>query len=124
MVNRRDTSSSGDGVGGFLGRLNTALENRIAMLFVASVLGAGGGIGFIKANPDARSDPFTGTMGRALAERIDRLEHSQILDDDNRRSAIERAARMRVLESNCTRNQAKIESLEQRLEWLKRGDMQ
>jgi len=108
MVNRRDTAGSGDGVGGFLGRLNTALENRIAMLFVAAVLGAGGGVGFIKANPEARSDPFTGTMGNALEERIERLEHSQILDDDNRRSAIERAARIRVLESNCTRNQAKI----------------
>jgi len=59
MVNRRDTAGSGDGVGGFLGRLNTALENRIAMLFVAAVLGAGGGVGFIKANPEARSDPFT-----------------------------------------------------------------
>ena len=70
MVNRRDTSSSGDGMGGFLGRLNTALENRIAMLFIASVLGAGGGIGFIKSNPDARADKFTGDMGRALHDEL------------------------------------------------------
>jgi len=124
MVDRRDTAGGGDGMGGLLGRLNTALENRIAMLFVAAVLGAGGGVGYIKTNPDARSDPFTGTMGKELARRIEKLEHDQILDNDHRRSAVDGYGRMRILEANCTRNQAKIESLKQRIEWLTRGDKQ
>jgi len=115
MVDGRDSSGGSNGLGGFLGRLNYALENRIAMLFVASVLGAGGSITLIKANPDVRGDPFTGTQGKVLAERIERLEHSQILDDEHRKAALERWVRIRALENQCVRNEARIDNLEQRL---------
>jgi len=70
MAPRRDTTGGSNGDGGFLGRIGNALENRFAMILVASALGAGGGLGLIKSNPDVRADPFTGTMGREMEQRV------------------------------------------------------
>lgn len=45
-----------------------------AAVAMAAVFGAGSGTGVQLISPFARSDPFTGTEGRVLDERLDRLE--------------------------------------------------
>jgi len=102
-------------VGKFVG----SLENRVIMLITASLISITGATVIQKANPETRSDPFTGTQGRALEARIDKLENLQQLDDDHRIKANEGYARIRDLERRCTINSEQILTLRrdvQRLE--------
>ena len=46
-------------------------------LFVAVLGGNAGVIALNKANPESRADPFTGTEGKELERRIDRIDAEQ-----------------------------------------------
>ena len=59
---------------GFVGKLVDSLENRLVLLVMATILGMGGNLAINKGTPEARSDPFTGTQGTALALRVEKLE--------------------------------------------------
>ena len=69
MAGSRDTAGdSGNGRnGGFLAGLD--LKERLIAALVAVILGGGGAAGYMGFNPP-RPDPFTGTMGRAMENRL------------------------------------------------------
>jgi len=122
----RPDSAGGDGSArGGLGGLAAALENRIVLLFSAAALGIGGNLAIVSNNPDARADPWTGTQGRATLERVQTLEkdmhrvqQQQALDNQHRIDAVQGYSRIRALESNCIRNESRIDDLERRLDKL------
>ena len=109
-----DDDSNGSMVGQLLGKL----ENRVIMLITASLISITGATLIQKANPEVRSDPFTGTQGRVLEARIDHLENLQQLDDEHRRKADEGWSRIRDLERRCTINAEHISSLRRDLQRL------
>jgi len=123
--------TGGDGErGGPLRSLGDALENRIVILFGAAVLGVGGNFALIQSQPDVvRPDPFTGTMGKALENRIIALENltaeldhahhdlqvRQAMDDQHRKDAVDGYARIRAIERQCALNNERINEI--RREW-------
>ena len=111
--------SDDDSNGSLVGKFISGLENRLIMLLTATFLSVTGATLIQKANPETRSDPFTGSQGRVLEARIDKLENLQQLDDDHRIKANEGYARIRDLERRCTINSEQISTLRrdvQRLE--------
>lgn len=99
-------------------RFIAELIKRAAWVVVAAGLGAGGGVGYIKTQPDARADPWTGTQGRALTERVRELEHSQALDDDHRVASVGGYVRIREVETRCAECMVLIHALESRVRAL------
>ena len=130
MANGSDSTNADGKRDGPLRSLADALENRIVLLFGAAVLGVGGNFALIQSQPDViRPDPFTGTMGKALENRIIALENaindiehlqqnmqiSQAMDDQHRRDAVDGYARIRVIERQCALNNERITEI--RKEW-------
>jgi len=118
MGPRRDTTGGSNGDGGFLGRLGNALENRFAMILVASALGAGGGLGLVKSSPEVRADPFTGAMGQQLEQRVMKHcdDHVYRLERELtvlKRNLAERQRQSDLYRHKVTRNEEKIISLGQ-----------
>lgn len=115
MVNGRNPSGGGGNGNGLVGKLLDALENRLVLLFVATVLGTGGSLGVNMVSTETRADPFTGTQASAMEHRLSRriaqLEYKQVLDDKHRQDAENGYARIRRLEENCAKNMARIEAL-------------
>lgn len=119
MVDRSGSADSDSGDGGHLGKLTSALENRLILVMIAAGLGVGGNLAIVSNEPKVRADPFTGTEGRVLESRIDQLEHSQTLDNQHRQDAMEGWRRIRELERKCTVNNERIDSLRRDLDRLK-----
>ena len=95
--------------------------NAPAIAIIASVLGSGGGLALVVTSPIGdgitRPDPFTGTEGEALTERVDHTEsmidshvfaHPDISNQYDRRIA--------VLESQITTILANQERILDRLD--------
>jgi hypothetical protein len=96
MAGSGNTGDGGDVVGA--GRnLADDVKLRIIWALIAVIAGGGGAAGFMNMNPP-RPDPFTGTEGRGLEVRIQRLELQQSKDDDHRKEAVDGYARVRQLE--------------------------
>jgi len=112
--------SDDDSNGSLVGKLLGSLENRVIMLITASLVSITGATLIQKANPEVRSDPFTGNQGRVLEARIDKLEHLQALDDEHRTRANEGYARIRDLERRCTVNSEQISTLRRDLQRLEK----
>ena len=124
MAPRRDTTGGSNGDGGFLGRIGNALENRFAMILIASALGAGGGLGLVKSNPEVRADPFTGTMGRELEQRVMKHCDDHVFRLERELAAVkEEMLRQRqtaeLYHNKVTRNEEKIISLGQAVATLR-----
>ena len=124
MGPRRDTTGGSNGDGGFLGRLGNALENRFAMILVASALGAGGGLGLVKSSPEVRADPFTGAMGQQLEQRVMKHcdDHVYRLERELtvlKRNLAERQRQSDLYRHKVTRNEEKIISLGQAVATLR-----
>lgn len=116
-----DTAGRDDRPVSITDRLSGALASRLVMLITASALGMGGGVGWVKTQTEARADPFTGSQGRALEERIRTLEQAQSLDDQHRIDSKGGYERIRGVESQCTDCQARVLSLEGRLQSLEQA---
>lgn len=121
----RNATSGVHANGSFMGRLSTALENRVTMLFFAAVLATGGSIGINSISPDMRADPYTGTMAAERARlvderlraldlqsltfhrehetRLDALESLQRLDNETRLQSVDIARRMDEVEDDVSR---------------------
>ena len=124
MVARRDASSGNDGDDGWVGRIHNALANRLAMIFVAAVLGAGGGLGLVKSNPEVRADPFTGTMGQQLEQRVMKHCDDHVYRLERELTAMkhqlaERQKTSDLYRHKVTRNEEKIISLGQAVATLR-----
>ena len=124
MGPRRDSAGGTDGDGGWVGRINNALANRLAMIFVAAVLGAGGGLGLVKTNPDVRADKFTGSMGDALEQRVVKHCDDHVFRLERELAAVkEEMLRQRqtaeLYHNKVTRNEEKIISLGQAVATLR-----
>ena len=91
-------NSNGARSSGILDKLLESLDNRIILLLVAGLLGTGGGTLIQASEPAARSDPFTGAMGKLLELRIEQLERTQELDVEHRKKADQGYERIRNLE--------------------------
>ena len=124
MAPRRGTAGGDDGDGGWVGRIHNALANRLAMIFVAAVLGAGGGLGLVKTNPDVRADKFTGSMGDALEQRVMKHCDDHVYRLERELAAVkEEMLRQRqtaeLYRNKVTRNEEKIISLGQAVATLR-----
>jgi len=123
MVDR----NNGRGVWGvFLGLAGGAVGRIIAGV-LAGLLAA---FGLVQTQPEAvlpvdrwqqvaRPDPFTGTEGRELEQRIRELERLQAIDDQHRLDAATGYTRIRELERRCQENNSRITAVEA---WLNRLD--
>ena len=124
MAPRRSPAGSDDGDGGWVGRINNALANRFAMILVAAVLGAGGGLGLVKTNPEVRAQPFTSTMGEQLEQRVMKHcdDHVYRLERELavlKRNLAERQKQSDLYRHKVTRNEEKIISLGQAVATLR-----
>jgi len=130
LANGSGSANSNGQRNGPIRSLGDALENRIVILFGAAVLGVGGNFALIQSQPEVvRPDPFTGTMGEALENRIIALENltaeldsdyhdmqvRQAMDDQHRKDAVDGYARIRIIERQCALNQERITEI--RREW-------
>lgn len=97
---------------GILSRIADALENRLVLLFVAAILGTSGGIALNKTNSNIRADPFTGTRGAALEERVRALETGNALNRLHREESKQWKLRIRKLERFCDKCKFKLEQIE------------
>ena len=118
MAPRRDATGGNDGAGGFLGRLGVALENRFAMILVAGALGAGGGLGMVKSNPEVRADPFTGADADKRERRIVKHCDDSVYRLESEIAAIKREMNQQrkigeMYRHKVTRNEEKLISLGQ-----------
>ncbi len=132
MANGRNPPGSLDAADTFMGRLSSALENRLTLLIVAAAVATGGSVGINTLSPKMRADPYTGTEAGALElrltnridrkraaidrleNRIDELERLQILDNNQRKvteNAVHRIVEMEKLISRQT--QAQIDTREE-----------
>lgn len=124
MANGSDPTSGNSGNGKPFSNISAALENRVVLVMLAASLGVGGNLAIVKGQPDTvRPDPFTGTEGRELSNRIARLERLQALDDQHRSDATGGYARIRSLESRCTLNDERIHRLQKDVDQLE-ADLQ
>lgn len=82
-------------------------------VIAVALLGGGTGGSFL-----GRPDPFTGTEGQALEERIEILERAQGLDDSHRQDAAEKYSRIRSIERDCAICQSRHAQLDRRLDRL------
>jgi len=124
MAPRRSPAGSDDGDGGWVGRINNALANRFAMILVAAVLGAGGGLGLVKTNPEVRAQPFTSTMGEQLEQRVMKHCDDHVYRLERELAAVkEEMLRQRqtaeLYRNKVTRNEEKIISLGQAVATLR-----
>ena len=135
MANGSSPSNGNDKSGGLVGNISNALENKLTLLFMAAVLGVGGNLAIVQTQPDViRPDPFTGTQGKVLEDRIIALENllndiennqqkiliSQAMDDQHRRDAVDGYARIRAIERQCALNNERITEI--RKEWNRYKD--
>ena len=124
MGPRRDSAGGTDGDGGWVGRINNALANRFAMILVAAVLGAGGGLGLVKTNPEVRAQPFTSTMGEQLEQRVMKHCDDHVYRLERELAAMkhqlaERQKTSDLYRHKVTRNEEKIISLGQAVATLR-----
>lgn len=106
---RNDSADSG------VGKLYDGLKDRIIFLFLAGLLGTGGGLGINAYTSEVRSDPFTGKQGKALEERIRTLEQFQALDNQHRVDSAAGYSRIRAIEQMCTECRTRVHGIEDKL---------
>jgi hypothetical protein len=129
VANGSNPLNGNGGTNGGIRPIAAALENRVVLLITAALLGVGGNLAIVTTQPDVRADPFTGTMGRALEQRIAALEEEtaedrkflrhlevmQAMDDQHRKDAVDGYARIRVIERQCSLNNERITEIRKEL---------
>ena len=91
-------------------------KNPVAVLLalaLAAVSGGSSGLLF------SRPDPFTGTEGQMLTDRIIDLERGQALDDQHRKDAAEGYLRIRTLERHAARQAQATEDMKEEVKALR-----
>lgn len=105
-----NSTNGGDGrPNTFMDRIGGALENRLIAIFIAMVLGTGGGIAFVKTDPTIQKN------AKELTKRVEALEIFQAQAHIHRAQATASVSRIREVERRCTLSEAGLASLREEI---------